>query len=485
MSVVYFGGDYTYWLSRYVVWLQLACIGWCMTKVILRSSSAVVGKLETFLFAVCACLFSTNTFPPMAWHTTDGIFFVACGMFLLVQTQKPAQKCAGYFLIALAYLCKQNFLVIAPAVLFLFHDWKKFRYWFAVMLPGLLYTAFLFFTGGLPSAVTQILTQTEFIDVGIKTYYTNRALYFGIASGFIAIALLTRQRKQSKQNAVLPGLLCIVLFCLPLFVYTVHLVYNIQTKFPTFFLFGTCVGCLIASKALGVQKAIDVRVVFVIVLLAWASSISKGMNYPCLVAGPLSVILMVYIAITCRALTANQHTRVPINRVVLILLLGLLLPCYSYARQQYVWFDSPAKYLQHPLRGVLPGAAGIKTNERAYAVLNDLQRAIEKTGGHYSIMPYFCGYWAKALPKNPIDIDMVATVELQIKTEQRLIGTLESRRGEVSVILPKVRVEYLHACFTWMDAETFERISRYNITVPHIFYTWNKVDETKYFMIYK
>ena len=118
---VLFGGDYTLWLSRLVAWLQIAVIAWAWPGIfseLLRKELAIWHR--TILGMICIA-FTASTFPVIVWPTIDGLLFVSIGLLFVLQ-QKSQSKLCGYFIIAISYICKQNFVFVLPAVLIILGD---------------------------------------------------------------------------------------------------------------------------------------------------------------------------------------------------------------------------------------------------------------------------------------------------------------------------------------------------------------------------
>jgi len=70
--IVFLGGDYTIWISRFFVWFQIAGIAWIWTVLIHRMLKQVIGPTEQTALALIAFVGTATTFIITPWPTIDG-----------------------------------------------------------------------------------------------------------------------------------------------------------------------------------------------------------------------------------------------------------------------------------------------------------------------------------------------------------------------------------------------------------------------------
>src|SRR5918994_7476815 len=140
---VLFGGEYTYWVSRFFVWFQFACISWAWVCIINRAFDNPFSNLTKLFIALVSFAASVHYFVLTAWHTIDGLFLASIGVWILLARQHARWRVIGYLLIATAYLCKQSFLLMAPLSALLLADWREKKYWITITLPAASYCAYL------------------------------------------------------------------------------------------------------------------------------------------------------------------------------------------------------------------------------------------------------------------------------------------------------------------------------------------------------
>src|SRR5215210_1356974 len=168
---VLFGGDYTYWASRFFVWFEFACISWAWVCVINRAFDNPFNNAMKLFVAL--------------------VSFAASVHYFVLATQKHSTKrIIGYLLIATAYLCKQSFLFMAPLSVLLLGDWREKKYWLTITLPAVGYCAYLLATGSLSEAIIQLTSQSGILSTGVGGYL-NYGLLLGIIIGYCSMFLLS------------------------------------------------------------------------------------------------------------------------------------------------------------------------------------------------------------------------------------------------------------------------------------------------------
>lgn len=81
-----------------------------------RSSRFLWPHSTRWVFAVAAYIVSVHTYPPMAWHTIDGLMFGAMGLYFSFNANHYRSWWAAGCCIALAMLCKQSFYPLIGVV---------------------------------------------------------------------------------------------------------------------------------------------------------------------------------------------------------------------------------------------------------------------------------------------------------------------------------------------------------------------------------
>jgi hypothetical protein len=479
---VVFGGHATFWLGRLVVWFEFALISWTWTRLFRASSGRGSSTVEAFAATCIAFVLTSHTFPVMPWHTVDGLVLISIGTLLAARSSR-AGKIAGYALLGAAALCKQNFLPMAPIAVLILGDHRRWWAWGAALAAPVLYAVVLVVLQAAPAAYEQLGAQTDLSLVGVLPYASNRFFYGGLVLGAGATALaLGGHGRRRRRSAVWPALIGLALVFGALL--GVGLTINRDDYFyldwASFLLFGAALGALASRVWLRNWSDPPVRFATLAVLMAWITSLSLGYRTPALAAGPLAAFLL---ANATEPLRSPLHPRADLKLALTTAALAIaLLSVWTVARLQHVYHDRPASELTQRLDGVLPGGRFLRTNVNTWAVMADLQRAVELARGRpYAIVVDFAGYWVKAPQRNPLPIDWPQTIELsQPPLLRRVTSALEARRGHGVVIVQKIYAANL--------AEGYVPIrdgNAYYYIIDFVRSVFRKSGETTWFEIYE
>jgi len=469
--LVLFGGAYTFWLSRFFVWVELASIAWAWLIFAQNCLGTDLKTYETLYFALLFFVSSTHSFPIMAWHTLDGLFCLAIGLALCSQSS-PQRKFGGYFILGLAPLCKQSFVFLVPLALFLLGDGRKKLLWLALLLPSSLYFGLLAWLGAFPAAMLQLGTHTNLRYAGFQRYLEQPLTSLGFISGYF----LLRLAQKNPKDAFGQRFGQFTLFLLPNLTVIAGLACG-YLPIAAFGLFGMVSGALffLLLEQRQTSKA-QLRFALLGLLAAWSASLSVGYNTPVLSTGSLVIPLLLF---------ARGKPFLPPtwNQVYLSGLTLLALGSFGQARVTYLSREPPAAQLTYRLDGVFPGANLIKTNAYKYAFLTDLQAAIalaQRERATFAILPNLPGYWAKAPTQNPLSLDWPQQTELfSPALQQRFLAELKAKRPQLTFIVEKVDSETLATGFQPVPRTDFYQFAWY--VRDH----FTKVGETAFFELYR
>ena len=431
---LWLGGEYVYLLSRYVVWVELAGTAWAGITVLEKVAQQQLHSLAKGCLAFVSMVLATHTFPLMAWHTIDGLFLLTIGLRIIVERNGKAHW--GYFVVGLAYLCKQSFLLAGPLLLLILSDARHVKNWIAVGLPGMLYVSILAAGNALPNALLQLTTQSDFATAGIDPYYSREVL-LAIIVGF-ALAYTLHSNTGMRTRRVLYDLGGAVAFVLlvvvPGFITADNWLTGTGILSYSFSIFGLVLGLGLfwMVPAFSGRNSLW-QASLIAIVTAWSASISVGYPFPTLGSGQLiSCLVVVTWPFIQRKLDARVHTL-----LIAILAISLVYP-FSVARTRYIYREASVAALTWPLDDVLPGGAGIRTNGNLHAFLSNLREtseSIANTGKTYSILPDCPGYWVSAAQTNPLPIDWPQSTELNRQSLiDQVVGRLEQIR-ETNVVL--------------------------------------------------
>jgi len=473
---VLFGGEYTYWVSRFFVWFQFACISWAWVCIVDRAFGNPFDNATKLFVALVSFAASVHYFVLTAWHTVDGLFLASIGVWVLLARQHKGARIFGYLLISSAYLCKQSFLFVAPLAVLLLGDWREKKYWLTITLPAIGYCAYLLVTGSLSEAVLQMASQTGFVSTGVLSYL-NYGTLLGVLTGYCSTFLLSTSSVPMLRTERVPRYVgAALLTAMPAFFIAVGL-YRGSLGIISFGIFGMVVGVVLYLVSTGTARDGDrTTVVLIALLLAWSASLSVGYNFPALLLGPLFTILAAF-AYSVRGALDPRFLRATLAVAGVAILLG-----FGVARPYYIYREQPSSELTKSLDGVLPGGRLIYTNPNTYDFLVDLNDATDEVSSRdrtYAIVPDVPGYWVQSRQTNPLPVDWPQPVELGSQhLIDRVTSDLEAERGEVVVIVQKVHAFYLADGFVPLDEDQYA-------VVRYVRENFEKTGETEFFELYE
>ena len=473
---VLFGGDYTFWVSRFFVWFQFACISWAWVCVINRAFDEPFDNATKLFVALVSFAASVHYFVLTAWHTIDGLFLVSIGLWVLVRRKHTGWRIVGYLLIAIAYLCKQSFLFMAPFSILLLGDWREKKYWLTITLPAAGYCAYLLATGSLSEAFIQLTSQSGILSTGVGGYL-NYGILLGVLAGCGSMFLLSSSaiplpRAERVARYIGASMLVVV----PAVLIAIGL-YRGSLATVSFGIVGIVIGVVLYRILSGTTRDEDkTSVVLIALLLAWSASLSVGYNFPALLSGPLFAILVAFVY------SARESLSPRFLQTALVIAGVAILVGFGVARPYYIYREQPSSELTESLGEVLPGGRLIYTNPNTYEFLVDLNDAADAVSARnrtYAIIPDVPGWWVQSGQTNPLLVDWPQPVELGNQyLIDRVTSDLAAERGEVTVIVQKVHAFYLADGFVPLDEEQYA-------VVRYVRANFEKTSETEFFELYE
>ena len=473
---VLFGGDYTYWVSRFFVWFQFACVSWAWVCAINRAFDNPFDNPTKPFIALASFAASVHYFVLTAWHTVDGLFLASLGAWMLVAQKRTTGRVVGYSLVAAAYLCKQSFLFVAPLTVLLLGDWREKKYWLTIILPAVGYCAYLLATGSFSDAVLQLTSQSGLLSTGIGGYL-NYGVLLGVLAGFCSMFVLsTSALPLLHTRRVWRYIGASALTVIPAAFIAIGL-YRGSLALVSFGVFGAVLGAVLyyVSNRITREEG-KIPVTLIALLLAWSASLSVGYNFPTLMLGPLFAILTAFVY------SRRESLAPKFLRTTLIIAGAAILLSFGVSRPYYIYREQPSGELTRSLDGVLPGGRLIYTNPNTYDFLVDLNNAIDVVSARdkaYAIIPDVPGYWVKSRQTNPLPVDWPQPVELGNRDLiERVTKDLAAERGEVTVIVQKVQAFDLRDGFVPLDYDQYP-------VVQYVRTHFDKVYETEFFELYE
>jgi hypothetical protein len=344
--------DYFFLVSRFVFWLEHTAIAFFWIRFIEKyiaefgyeieetifGSSMLRSRLSRYMLVLVTLIFNVHYFPCSVLHTIDGLLFCVIGLNLVISHKN--YSFLGFFFLGFAALCKQNYIVVLPAVIWLFNKKQFVLNFIAGILPVAVYAAFISYYGGWNDLTTQLRGHSELLQVGVEKYVLNVAFWLGAVIAFIY--------KRSKLPAGL--YVFAILLVLSGLLVTNH--YHGSISFMI-------VGILIVEYYYA--KVFFRKIIAICILLAWCVSISVGYNTPALFAGGCFAVLILL-----------HYEQLQLKHNINYFTVVFLFAEFYFMRTNNIYRDLPSTLLTYNLDGIVEGASGIYTNKNTYSVLLEL-----------------------------------------------------------------------------------------------------------------
>jgi hypothetical protein len=488
VPAVALGGEHTFWLSRLCIWLELSTIAWGWMHIICHALQQRVALTERVCMALLALGLGVHTVQITLWPAVDGLTLATLGLILRIIAPEVGSV-LGYLLIGCTYLCKQSFLPFVPFMLLLFGDWRRLPRLAAAVLPGAMYLTYLAANNAMDDALLQLFLArrgpvSDMIYTGLQTYAVAWPFPCGILLGLGSVYLITGRPLRGKRWCMLGSALLLASIA---GTSVVVLMQPSHSALAFMGLFGVSLGVWLALHMWHRHHQLGMAGALVLVL-AWCASLSYGENNPGFAVGALSLFLLGCL----RVLTVESLPEAR-WRLAVWALSCIVIPVIVVARYEHPDGDRRAGDLLYALDGVLPGAAGIYTNVNTYRYLVDLSVAIQRVDGPYAVLRDNSAVWIVNAQANPLSADWIETLDGGVARPggfagnpllARVIGDIDHQRGTLAIILQKVEAGPVFLRFEPLQVHTPARTMS-EAVVAHVRHTLVKVDETKFFDIYR
>ena len=437
IPLVWLGGDYTIWLSRLWGWLTIGVIAWLWSG--LAQPGRAAWSVRYPLYAV-AFFLTAHVFPVMAWHSLDGLLLGTAAVCLAARGTpgglRTAFVCAG-----LAALCRQNFALFGPLLLLAIPDPRKWRAMFWAALPPLAYLGATLAAGCLPDFLRQVTSPGgAFRSVAWQNYLDAPGFPPAIAAGALAAALIHRV---GSRHAATAGALA-----LGVPVLAAGLAAHRLTQGPGPFhaaaygLFGLALGLTLAVAAIRRGLAADRLPLVAGLALAWVTAISIGWNSPALAAGLLLVVIWRASHLSAPPPGGRRAT------LAALVMLAVVSLAFRHARLLYPYRDAASAELTFEAGPVFPGAAGLRTNVRTFAVLQDLRRQLDRfeaEGTPYALLTDCAAVWIRSPQRNPLPCEWPQITELGYDQHSvdRMTGAIRQLPPNSRILVQRVLISEL------------------------------------------
>jgi len=452
--------------ERFLVYISFAIFSFISAEIIQRNFDLAKYQIDRWLLACIFFVFSVHNFPPMPWHTTDGILLGTVGIYLLTCTEGMAGLAVGMLFLLASALCKQSFYpmpLIGLGFILLNRGWKKFfiqGFIFAAVLALLIFFAnrsgllapFLFWTNG----STKL---SDLLMAGVWNYLkTNPRIYLSIIISFFIIQFAVNRilKKKIETGWIVPYYF-LVIFALIIYKSFSAERVHFQPNYPQVIFMAVVIMLLLENKFRKPGK--EILILFFMLALAWCASISWGYMTPLLYAPPLLFGIF-------RLAMVHLNFSKPKFLYRFILFGGLFAYFFSY---QAPYSDSRRSALTYDMGTVFPKLCCIKSDKETFDKYSELKGLAIIYHNNFKTLPsmplsnYLCD------SQSPLGLDWVMDIEVN-RHEELLMKELESKQS--AIFLEKNPVFKINS-WKWG--------SKLSVQISQ---QWKLAAETNYFRVY-
>lgn len=426
-------------------------------------------EIDKWGLMIICFIISTHNFPPYPWPTTDGLLFASIALWIFAKDKSDTLinlALIAFFSILSAFT-KQSFYLIPIGfwVCIMIKSGIKSSFIFISFLISFLSIYFLWISSftSLSNYFEQTSNQTSIQDLfksGIVNYFNSFDSKWVMLLTFllpIFSIYFIREKNTSKFKTYFKWL--IILFVLTSIIY--HLFYNERNASLLFY-----ISCILSTFYYYsfIQKNIKfLTPILLALLIAWSTAISVGYPYTMLFStGMISSFIVLFY---------NEIPRFK-NYLYFNYLLLILISFSSFYSTRHPYRDSSIEKLNHGLDTISPKLKYIKTDEETSEKLEEIKFLIEKYGNNFIVAPNtpMSNYIFNSQSELPAD--WIITNEVMGR-ESLFIKLAVNKKNYIFI-----EKEYIN------DKLYLNYKILYSEIASFIYENFNKIDETKNFLVY-
>jgi len=370
--------------SRYFMYLEIWISVLFAAVTLGKIAAKHIPEGHHWLIASLGFVIGVHNFPPMPWHTIDGVFFASAGILLMSNRPTVLPQLFGVFFLLLSALCKQPFLILLPAAIvmsLLTSGWKSAGRQITYFLIAGMIAAWLMYAIH-PEFIATMLKQIsgsgslqELFRTGVYEYLKGGAIVT-IAVGIMILASILK-----NSFIRIPALPVISLWLVITSIAFLNVIVTWQNeifKLPALW-FSHALWIFGILSAIRIWKE-DRRAgigLSMLLIVSWAASVSWGYATPLLFMAPALFGSVSFINIfTSSRRLIRIHT-------------GVLLAFLIFAGMMYrfPYRDEPAENCIYDLGTLSPEYSRILTGRRSYEKHEDLLGLVNIHGPEFTVFP--------------------------------------------------------------------------------------------------
>jgi len=457
--------------ERFGLFAIVATYSLVAASVLVRKFDLARGGPSRWWLAACGIAASLQGFPPMPWHTVDGVLFGVLGIYGVTCGGGAAGLVVGCVCLGVSALCKQSFVFLLPAALAwigVVRGRAALRLSLGVAFAGLVaVVATAAALGVLDAAATQITAASSWrslLRAGVRAYVAGPVALAAIVAGAAGLAAWLSRRARAGWPYLLFGA------CFGAGILQPILLRRFESPALNYPALLWIVAAVEAGRGLlrraeeGVGedsgKTLDRHgTVALMLVLAWCASLSWGYPTPVLFAIP--AIFGVLHAARRRLGAALR----PLTVTVLVLALAA-----QWSSYRFPYREAPRRELDQDLGLVFPKLSHVRASPVSRDRHAELAALVAAHGEPFVVLPGMplTGYLTGTLPE--LGVDWARNAETA--------GELERLASELDRARPLVFVE-----------RTLERPcgvgAACSALAQRVTETWTRIDRRRFFDVYR
>jgi hypothetical protein len=419
------------------------------------------------IMSVCYII-SIHNFIACPWPTTDGLLFFSIAFWLFA---KNAKQSFGYFFAiaffsVLSALSKQSFYLVP--LFFIFWTFVKYNskkallFLAQVILIFVTFFIWVYHYLSLDNFIKQTTGETTLFQLfytGIHNYlYIPISVFFALVFIITVFVFAYTRLFKLKAHTLLS---CLKWISLVLLATAIIVFFTQEIKIGSRIAFDACIVAFF-YVFLYKRKSIDFMFpIFILLAIAWSTSISLGYPFPILFA--TGIILSLIILIKDELTIKHKY----------YFWIGLALCIVSFAYNIRPYRETNIFELQYSLEPVSPKLKFIKTNKDNFEKHMELKSLISKYGENYIVAPSLplANYIFNTQSKLPGDW---------------IINTEINRQFDLFTELASDEKNYIFLEKSFLNHEEYvsKNLNDFSTVGVYIYRNFNPIENTKYFIVY-
>lgn len=352
------------------------------------------------IFLLLTFMFSVHNFPPMPWHTVDGILLSVIGIFFLDSKNVSWNGVLGAFFLFLAALTKQSFypmIFIGLIYLYLFNKDSLKLYIVTLISLTIMMAVALNSFNLFELFVSQTTGQTTFSDLyiaGIRKYLIP--LLCVIAITLVYSFYLKKIVSSRLVRYSLVGIITIV------FLIDINHLLNQKEFISNYLSYSQCLFAIAFIYAIFILRKNSFQkmtIILVLLSISWCSSISWGYQMPLLYSAPMIFIFVYFL----------KQVNISHMTFIFILLMTIITFWLHY---YFPYLDNSKNNLIYHMGSIFPKLNGIYSDYETFQKYKELKELQAKYGESFITLPSVSLSHYLTNTKNPIGIDWALNAEI-------------------------------------------------------------------------